>query len=90
MPDLKITREQFEENYARLSGITIEWLREHGREARPCDCDYEGCEGWQMAYIAEARYAAEHGFATPAELRLLKFDASPDTGTALELRAKYE
>lgn len=23
-------------------------MHAHGRRARPCRCDYEGCEGWQM------------------------------------------
>ena len=51
--EAKITRERFAEAYARRSGTTVEWLKEHGREARPCDCDYEGCEGWQMAHVRE-------------------------------------
>lgn len=47
------TREEFAEAYAHRSGVTVEWLRANGREARPCDCDYEGCEGWQMAHVRE-------------------------------------
>ena len=66
-----ITREQFEQAYAAGSGVTVEWLRERGREARPCDCDYEGCQGWQMGYIKELRHAIERGYATPAEAALL-------------------
>lgn len=47
----QITRKQFEEAYASRSGVTVKWLKQHGREARPCDCGDEMCEGWQMAYI---------------------------------------
>lgn len=43
--------ERFAKEYAERSGVTVEWLKEHGREARECDCEEEGCEGWQMAYV---------------------------------------
>ena len=65
------TREQFAEAYARRSGVTVEWLREHGREPRRCDCEEEGCEGWQMAHIRELQWAVDRGIATPAEIALL-------------------
>jgi len=68
---MKITREQFAQAYAERSGVTVEWLAEQGREARPCDCDYEGCEGWQMAHIKEIRWAVEQGIALPSEIALL-------------------
>lgn len=42
-----ITADEFESQYAARCGQSVEWLREHGRVVRPCDCDYEGCEGWQ-------------------------------------------
>lgn len=48
-----MTAEEFAEGYARRSGVTVEWLREHGREVRPCDCGEDGCEGWQMAHVRE-------------------------------------
>jgi hypothetical protein len=66
-----MTREEFENGYAERSGVTVEWLKEHGREARPCDCGEEGCEGWQMAHIREAQWAADQGIATPQELEVL-------------------
>jgi len=44
----KITREAFEERYARESGMTVEKLRELSFEVVPCKCDYEKCEGWAM------------------------------------------
>jgi hypothetical protein len=44
-------RRRFERGYAKRSGVTVKWLHTHGRRAAPCDCDYEGCEGWQMDHI---------------------------------------
>lgn len=41
--------EAFARRYAERSGVTVEWLRAHGQIAVPCRCDYDGCEGWQMA-----------------------------------------
>jgi hypothetical protein len=49
------TAEEFAEGYAIRSGVTVEWLREHGREVRPCDCDAPECEGWQMAHLEDER-----------------------------------
>lgn len=48
-----MTAEQFAYAYAQRSGVTVEWLKEHGREARPCNCGDEQCEGWQMAHVRE-------------------------------------
>ena len=45
-----MTGAEFELAYAERSGVTVEWLHYHGRYAEPCVCDYEGCEGWQMAH----------------------------------------
>lgn len=47
MAEATITAEEFERGYAERSGRTIEELRKR-RVVRPCDCDYEGCQGWQM------------------------------------------
>lgn len=41
----------FAHTYANRSGVTVEWLKEQGREPRPCSCDDEECEGWQMAHL---------------------------------------
>ena len=54
----KITREQFEDAYANRSGVTVEWLKQHGREARPCNCGDELCEGWQMAHVSEEKWVS--------------------------------
>lgn len=43
----KITREQFEKQYAEKSKISLEDLKKLERPY-PCVCDYENCHGWQM------------------------------------------
>lgn len=43
-----MTEEEFEQAYAERAGMTVEQLRASGRVVRPCDCDYELCEGWQL------------------------------------------
>ncbi len=55
----RITAKQFEHGYAERSGITVEELRRYGRVVRPCDCDYEECEGWQSTTV-EADEADQH------------------------------
>ena len=53
---MALTREEFAEQYAANSGVTVEWLKEQGREPRPCHCGPEnGCEGWQMARVGSTR-----------------------------------
>jgi len=47
MAQPQITEEEFERQYAKRGGMTVEELRAMGRVVRPCDCDYEDCEGWQ-------------------------------------------
>lgn len=44
----KISKEQFEQEYARNSLMTVDELHARGLHAEPCDCDYEKCRGWQM------------------------------------------
>ncbi len=43
-----MTREEFQEGSARRSGVTVDWLKDHGQFAIPCNCEEEGCQGWQM------------------------------------------
>ena len=43
-----LSAEDFARGYAERSGVTVEWLKEHGREAMPCDCEEDCCESWQM------------------------------------------
>lgn len=46
-----MTRDEFEQQYAERSGITVEQLHELGRWAIQCDCKDELCQGWQMIHI---------------------------------------
>jgi hypothetical protein len=48
-----MTKDEFEQAYAKRSGITLEQLREINREARPCDCGDELCQGWQMVNVKD-------------------------------------
>ena len=47
-----MSRQEFEEAYAKRSGVTVEWLREIGQISLPCNCGEEGCQGWQMRGLA--------------------------------------
>jgi hypothetical protein len=40
--------QEFEEGYAKRSGVTVEWLHSRGQFGAPCDCGEDGCSGWQM------------------------------------------
>lgn len=42
-----MTAEQFEQEYAARSGVSVEWLRAQGRVVATCDCDEPDCEGFQ-------------------------------------------
>lgn len=53
--EAKITRKVFAEGYAARSGMTVRKLKAIGREARPCCCGWDGCDGWQMAHVGEER-----------------------------------
>jgi hypothetical protein len=44
---MKKTAEAFERDYAARSGVTVQWLRDHGRIVAPCDCGDPICDGWQ-------------------------------------------
>lgn len=54
----------FEEAYAKRSGVTVEWLRQH-RIALPCQCGEPDCEGWAMVsrapHMIEAHLNAHCG-----------------------------
>ena len=59
----RISAEEFEREYAERSGVTVEWLREHGRVVRPCDCGEDGCEGWKSVSAQAAE--CEHDWRCP-------------------------
>lgn len=50
-----MTADEFERQYAARSGISVEQLRQLGREVRPCDCGEDDCEGWQSISTERAR-----------------------------------
>ncbi|MED3562322.1 hypothetical protein [Bacillus xiapuensis] len=42
-----MTKEEFEKRYCEQSGITTEeYYNDCNLITLPCNCDYEGCEGW--------------------------------------------
>lgn len=43
-----MTKEEFELEYARKSGMLVTQLDCLGLHAEPCDCRDESCHGWQM------------------------------------------
>ena len=43
-----MTKDEFEEFYARNSNVTVEQLHEWGRYGVPCDCGDDLCTGWRM------------------------------------------
>jgi hypothetical protein len=66
-----VTLEEFERGYADRSGLTVENLHAYGRRGRPCRCEQEGCEGWQM--ISDELWAdpfirMQAGVITPEEM----------------------
>ncbi len=46
-----MTKEEFENDYAARSGLTVAWLHEHNQFGVPCDCGEYKCMGWQMKHI---------------------------------------
>lgn len=55
--------EWFEEQYARRSGTTVLRLHRAGRFGAPCDCEEEGCEGFQMMHLRDK--LVEAGWSVP-------------------------
>jgi len=45
-----LTKGAFERAYAQRSHVTVEFLHQHRRVGKPCDCREDGCDGWQMAH----------------------------------------
>jgi len=46
----RMTCEEFEYEYAKRSGMTVEQLRQSGVHAIPCKCAEDDCRGWQMTF----------------------------------------
>lgn len=43
-----MTKEEFEQQYARNSGYSLEKLKKLGMHAVECACGFDVCEGWNM------------------------------------------
>ncbi len=43
-----MTKDEFEAGYAERSEMTLAELHAMDLHGRPCDCDEDICEGWQM------------------------------------------
>jgi len=41
-----MTALEFELDYAAAMGLTVDELRAFGRIVGPCNCDWDGCQGW--------------------------------------------
>ncbi len=48
----KLTAEQFEQDYAEKSRLSVAELHRLGMRVRPCDCAEPGCRGWKMTMPA--------------------------------------
>jgi len=55
-----MTRDEFEHSYAQRGEMTVEWLRSMGLYAVPCDCQEDGCRGWQMRNLANLLVPSVH------------------------------
>ena len=58
----RMTREEFFEGYAARSGTRVAKLEARGCRVAACECDYEGCQGWQVVseYALTSEELSEH------------------------------
>jgi len=49
MDNQKLSKEEFEINFAKKYGFTLTELRDIGLFAIPCNCGSPNCQGWLMA-----------------------------------------
>jgi hypothetical protein len=62
----KMSREQFEAVYARMSKSTVHELYDNGLRLRECWCGANNCPGWEMidtdsvAVVSHARQFVTH------------------------------
>lgn len=97
LPAPRKSAEQFAEEYAARSGVTVEWLRDAGRIVKPCDCADEICEGWRMGdqdagftfHLGPMcdRCGAELGEIHSSPHRVLCKDCSVEMERALQVRS---
>lgn len=69
-----MTKEEFEQQYAERSHVTVERLHELGRYAVPCDCGDESCQGWQMLHKKTEREMQIDSFFNSHEFPDCKFE----------------
>lgn len=48
-----MTKEDFIEEYAKKSRMSVYALEKIGLDAVRCDCDEQGCKGWKMVSKGE-------------------------------------
>jgi len=51
-----MTQSEFIKQYCKNSNISEEKLNELGRFSMICNCEQEGCEGWQMVSLNSMPY----------------------------------
>lgn len=49
-----MTKEEFETRYALRSGLTVDQMYDLGLYPDLCNCNDDGCQGWQMMHISAA------------------------------------
>lgn len=49
--DTEMILDEFEAEYAKHCGMTVEQLRALGLRATPCDCGERYCDGYRMSYM---------------------------------------
>ena len=50
MTQRKQSKSEFEQGYAKQSGLTVGQLHELGGHGEPCDCGADNCRGLQMVF----------------------------------------
>ena len=56
-----MTKRDFEKQYAKNSGISVEEFHQLGLFAEECDCGDDDCLGWQMEKSKEKIYSVKSG-----------------------------
>ena len=54
--DMSMTKAEFEAFWCRGTDMPVADLRRCGLHAEPCDCEEDGCRGWQMIRQAVAEF----------------------------------
>lgn len=62
-----MTAEEFEKGYCKRSNLSLEKYRKW-RVTMPCECEYEGCEGWASIPNDPESIAHQKQFHSPVEV----------------------